>query len=116
MPFLREPLLGRSPDRNRSSPGVDAGQLGTLVLAVARHRDREAFATLFRHFAPRLLQHCLRLGADRGTAEELVQDVMLTVWLKADSFNPALQLRSRPRTGFIHWKKISAFCSEPCGR
>ncbi|WP_247875840.1 sigma-70 family RNA polymerase sigma factor [Azospirillum sp. TSH100] len=60
-----------------------------MVDAVAQHRDRTAFAALFRHFAPKILQYCQKLGADRSTAEELVQDVMLTVWLKAGSFDPA---------------------------
>ncbi|MCP1613249.1 RNA polymerase sigma-70 factor (ECF subfamily) [Azospirillum lipoferum] len=74
-----------SPDFDRP----DTDRFGTLVHAVARDRDRMAFAALFRHFAPKILQYCLKLGADRGTAEELVQDVMLTVWLKAGSFDPA---------------------------
>ncbi|KAA0573108.1 sigma-70 family RNA polymerase sigma factor [Azospirillum sp. B21] len=62
---------------------------GDLVRLVAQQRDRAAFAALFRQFAPRILQYCRKLGADQGVAEELVQDVMLTVWLKADSYDPA---------------------------
>ncbi len=89
MPFSREPLLPGQSDQDRPSQNLDADRLGMLVGAVAQDRDRMAFATLFRHFAPKILQYCLKLGADRSTAEELVQDVMLTVWLKADSFDPA---------------------------
>lgn len=76
------------PDQERSQD-LDADRYAALVHAIARNRDRTAFAALFRHFAPRILQYCLKLGVDRSTAEELVQDVMLTVWMKADSFDPA---------------------------
>lgn len=88
MPFSREPVLPGPSDKD-GAQSPDSDRFGALVHAVAQDRDREAFAALFRHFAPKILQYCLKLGADRGTAEELVQDVMLTVWLKAGSFDPA---------------------------
>jgi len=61
-----------------------------LIRAVAVQRDRAAFAALFRHFAPRIQAYMMKLGADRATAEELVQDAMLTVWARAQTFDPAL--------------------------
>ena len=61
-------------------------QLRQLVTAIADDRDREAFAELFRYFAPRLKGFGLRRGVDAGAAEELAQETMLTVWRKADSF------------------------------
>ena len=63
-------------------------ELGQLVFAVARHRDRAAFATLFDHFGPRLQAYLIRLGSDTGSAEEIIQDVMTTLWTKADLFDP----------------------------
>lgn len=44
---------------------------------------------LFRFYGPRLKSHLLGRGADSGTAEEIVQEVMLTVWRKADQFDAA---------------------------
>jgi RNA polymerase sigma-70 factor (ECF subfamily) len=64
--------------------------LPALLDRVARLQDRTAFATLFNHFAPRLKGYLMRLGSDDGTAEEVVQEVMLTVWRRAASFDPAL--------------------------
>jgi len=61
-----------------------------LLLAVARHRDQESFQALFRYFAPRIKGYVRQLGADDSAAEELVQDVMLTVWQRAETFDPAL--------------------------
>lgn len=65
-----------------------ARALDDLVLRVGRDRDREAFAQLFRHFAPRVKAYLLRLGADDGTAEEATQETMLSLWRRADSFDP----------------------------
>lgn len=56
--------------------------------AVAEQADRNAFARLFGHFAPRVKAYLMRLGADSGTAEELVQEVMLTVWRRAQTYDP----------------------------
>lgn len=60
-----------------------------LVAAVAQTRDRDAFARLFDHFAPRLTAYLLRQGADAALAEEIVQDAMVTLWRKAALFDPA---------------------------
>lgn len=60
-----------------------------LLLAVARRRDRDAFAALFEHFAPRLKGYLVRLGAPPAQAEELAQDAMVAVWRKAEQFDPA---------------------------
>jgi RNA polymerase sigma-70 factor (ECF subfamily) len=61
--------------------------LAAWVHAVAHSRDREAFARLFDHFAPRLEAWLIRAGADSGTAEEVTQDVMVTLWRKAELFD-----------------------------
>jgi RNA polymerase sigma-70 factor (ECF subfamily) len=67
--------------------GLDREQLADLLERVASHADRDAFAGLYRHFAPRVKAYLLRQGADNGQAEELAQEVMLTVWRKAASFD-----------------------------
>jgi RNA polymerase sigma-70 factor (ECF subfamily) len=67
-----------------------AAELRAAVLAVAQHADRAAFGRLFRHFAPRVKAYLMRLGADDAGAEDLMQDVMLTVWRRAPTYDPAL--------------------------
>jgi len=69
---------------------IDGRPLIDLVGAVAQNRDRLAFGALFGHFAPRLKAYLLRLGCDSGCAEELIQEVMLTVWRRAETYDPAL--------------------------
>jgi len=63
--------------------------LNALMLAVGRERSRPAFGVLFGYFAPRLKSYLMRLGADPGQAEELVQEVMLLVWHRAETFDPS---------------------------
>lgn len=58
------------------------------MLAVRDHKDRAAFAALFDHFAPRLKGFIMRSGTSSQQAEEIVQDVMLTIWRKAAMFDP----------------------------
>ncbi|MTI43290.1 RNA polymerase sigma-70 factor (ECF subfamily) [Roseibium hamelinense] len=60
-----------------------------LVVKVASDRDRSAFAELFDHFAPRLKGYLMQQGADANLAEEIAQDVMVTLWRKAELFDPS---------------------------
>ena len=55
--------------------------------AIAAQRSRSAFAELFSYFAPRIKSFMLRLGASDSEAEELAQDVMITVWQKAGLYD-----------------------------
>lgn len=59
-----------------------------LASRVARHKDKQAFATLFEHFAPRLKSYLLKHNIEAGQAEELAQEVLITFWRKADLFDP----------------------------
>lgn len=56
---------------------------------IAQERSRSAFGQLFEFYAPRLKSYLKRLGAEDSSAEEIVQDVMLTVWRKAAQFDEA---------------------------
>lgn len=58
-----------------------------LLVAVAQRQDRQAYAELFSYYAPRVKSYLIRLGADNAHAEEIAQDVMVTVWRKAQLFD-----------------------------
>lgn len=61
------------------------------VQKVACDRDKAAFNRLFQHFGPKLKSYALMLRSSHTSpemAEELVQEVMLKIWLKAHWFNP----------------------------
>lgn len=59
-----------------------------LIVAVAQSHDRLAFTTLFGHFAPRVKSYLMRSGTTASRAEELAQETLLTLWRKADLFDP----------------------------
>ena len=71
------------PDTSSPRPGADRD---ALIEACARS-DRTAFAELFAWYAPRVKSFLLRLAADDALAEELAQEVLLTVWRKAHLFD-----------------------------
>lgn len=58
------------------------------IAAIRDRQSSEAFARLFRHFAPRIKAFLMRSGADEGLAEECAQEVMATLWRKAHQFDP----------------------------
>ena len=70
--------VGAAPDRER---------FADLMAAIATVQDRDAFAEMFAYYAPRVKAYMLRLGAGTALAEELAQEVMITVWRKAALFD-----------------------------
>lgn len=79
----------QSKPRKKLSPADKAAMaaLATLIEDIAAHKSKAAFKKLFEYFAPRLKGYLMRLGSSEAQAEELVQDVMLTVWRKAALFD-----------------------------
>lgn len=72
-----------------TSPNGQADKSMTgLLLAVGRSRDIDAFETLFRYFAPRVKAYMSR-GGGSASAEELMQETMVTVWNKAGLYDPS---------------------------
>ncbi len=70
------------------SPSPENEDFVALVARV-QDKDREAFAALFRHFAPRVKAFLMKGGANEGLAEECTQEVMATLWTKAHMFDPS---------------------------
>ena len=58
-----------------------------LIAAIAVERDRDAFRELFAEWAPRFKGFVLRRGVAPAQADDLVQDILLTVWRKADRYD-----------------------------
>jgi len=95
-PTASNPARGRAlppylsiamPSDSRSS--LPSGeQLSQLLVAVGKAGDRQAFAALFKHFAPRLKSYLARSGSSDAQAEEFAQEAMVNVWRRAASFDP----------------------------
>lgn len=52
-------------------------------------RDRAAFAMIFERFAGRVKGFMLRGGCAEQDADEITQDVMVLIWRRAETFDPA---------------------------
>ena len=81
------PFNGSMGDEDQQGRGGD-GSPDEWLVAVAQRRDREAFTLLFGHFGPRIKMYLMRTGCDPTAAEELVQEVMVTLWRRAETFDP----------------------------
>lgn len=68
------------------------------ALGLTGQGDRAAFRRVYEATSSKLLGVTLRILADRQLAEDVLQDTYLTVWRKAESFDPS---RASPITWLV---------------
>ena len=68
----------------RGAPVDDPGLVRELVLG-----SEAALGTLYDRYGEAIFASAYRLTADRGIAEEVVQETFLTLWNRAELFDPA---------------------------
>jgi RNA polymerase sigma-70 factor (ECF subfamily) len=72
-------------------------QLAAALVRVAAG-DRAALRMVYQDTSAKLFGVCLRILNDRSEAEDVLQDVYVTVWRKAGSFDPG---RASPITWMV---------------
>jgi len=82
-PWTPGAALARMTDESR------AESFEHLIVAVAERADRAAFSALFTAFGPRVKTYLQRGGLGAAEAEDMTQEVFLTVWRKAAQFDPS---------------------------
>ena len=78
--------------QKESDNSKDPTRWNPLLLSVAQDRSRAAFQDLFEHFAPLIKAYAFKvteLSKAEILAEELAQETMIKVWIKAHTFDPA---------------------------
>lgn len=75
--------------RARVSETASETDWAALLVAVRDRQDKAAFAALFQHFAPRVKGFLMKSGTEASLAEECAQEVMATLWTKAQLYDPA---------------------------
>jgi len=55
---------------------------------IATNQDARALSDLFAVYGPKLKGWLMARGVGNGTAEDIVQDVMIKVWTRAELFDP----------------------------
>lgn len=93
-PFAMNCGMGAAMDREGSFSsastrrGSATRELVPVLQSVARG-DRDALAVLYRRTSAKLHGICLRLLGSEAEAEEVLQEVYVTVWQKAQGFDEA---------------------------
>lgn len=82
-----------SSDQNRAKTpltrGLSAAKRDAIFMAAIRdEKSQKSLTDLFKIYGPRLKGWLMARGVGNGTAEDIVQDVMITVWTRAHLFNP----------------------------
>jgi RNA polymerase sigma factor (sigma-70 family) len=72
-------------------------QLAVALVRVAGG-DRDALRVVYQDTSAKLFGVCLRILKDRGEAEDVLQEVFVTVWRRAASFDPG---RASPITWMV---------------
>ena len=64
-------------------------ELSDLMNKVKNDRDELAFSKIFDFLAPKVNAYFIQNSIKADTAEELTQEVMSTIWVKSNLFNPS---------------------------
>lgn len=67
----------------------------TAALIATGEKDRDAFRQVYRLTSSKLFGVCLRICGSRQAAEDVMQEVYLTIWQRAGGYDPG---RSSPIT------------------
>ena len=67
-----------------------------LVKRIAKDRDETAFSKIFDYIAPKINAYYIKHNLSSQLAEELTQEVLSTIWIKAELFNSE-------KSKFITW-------------
>jgi RNA polymerase sigma-70 factor (ECF subfamily) len=73
----------------RADATVAPSEFARLLRDIVERRDQNSFTALFDYYAPRVKAYLKRLGSSDSLADDLAQEAMLTVWRKAESYDPA---------------------------
>jgi RNA polymerase sigma-70 factor (ECF subfamily) len=68
-------------------PAAKDKELTFLIGRIASYKDKTAFSELFKLVGPRIKGYLMKLGSSDVAAEDLLQEVMLTVWRKSETFD-----------------------------
>lgn len=73
-----------------SNKSISAAKRDAIWLAaIADKKDARALSDLFKVYGPKLKGWLMARGVGSGTAEDIVQDVMIKVWTRAEMFDPS---------------------------
>lgn len=75
--------------KSHQSPGVPGAAEDAALLHLLREQPHAAAAALYDRYGALVFSVALRVVGDRGAAEEVTQDVFVSVWRNAARYSPA---------------------------
>ena len=75
---------------------MENAKINDLVKKVSEEKNEIAFSEIFDFIAPKINAYYIKNNLSIEQSEELTQEVLSTIWLKADLFNPE-------KSKFITW-------------
>lgn len=78
----------KSPKKGTEASITLRKRMGDNLVAIGRDRSEKAFADVYSYYAGRVKSFLMGKGMVEEIAEELTQEIMLTVWRRAESYDP----------------------------
>ena len=75
---------------------MENAKINDLIIKISEERDEIAFSEIFDFIAPKINAYYIQNNLSAEHAEELTQEVLSTIWLKAELFDPE-------KSKFITW-------------
>jgi len=66
---------------------ISDGELTSCIELIGKNQDKSAFSSIFKYFAPRLKSFLVKAGSTDMQAEEVIQEVMIAIWTKANTYD-----------------------------
>ena len=63
-------------------------RMGDNLVAIGKNRDEAAFADIYSYYGGRVKSFLMGKGMSEEISEELTQEIMITVWRRAESYDP----------------------------
>jgi len=89
-------------------------EMTPLIASIAEQGDRQAFAKVYKYFAPRVKSFLVGKGLTQAAADDVLQEVMLAVWQKASSYDRAKAKLSTWVFTIARYKYIDRLRREGC--
>ena len=91
--------------------GAARAELVAALVATGQE-DRSAFRRVYQLTAAKLFGICVRICGDRQSAEDVLQDVYITIWKRASGFEPGRAspiswLATIARNRAIDWRRAA---------
>ena len=80
-------MQGMSKKLEKQSSDIAKDDFDSHLERVGQYKDRKSFILIFEYFAPRVKSFLMNNKIDASLAEEITQDVFLTLWRKAQQYD-----------------------------